>query len=355
MRSGAGITAASIEPTGAYPVYGGNGRRGYTSDYTHDGNFVLIGRQGALCGNVHIARGKFWASEHAVVTTAHAGYAPDWLRAILTVMDLNQYSIAAAQPGLSVERLLELRLPVPPAAEQAIIARFLDHVERRIQRYIRAKEKLIELLEEQKQAIIHQAVTGQIDVHTGQPYPAYKDSGLDWLDEVPEHWQVNKLRRCGTTIGGMTPSMEVRRFWSGDIPWVTPKDMKREDISDSSIRVSETAVRETSLRVIDTPAVLLVVRGMILARRVPIAWTTARVTINQDMKALVPSVRINAEFLARLMSSAKDAFMAVIDESGHGTRRLPTERWWNLPVPIPPEDEQESIVESLRTSTRTVG
>ena len=79
-------------------------------------------------------------------------------------------------------------VPVPPSLEQAAIVRFLDHADRRIRRYIRAKEGLIELLEEQKQAIILQAVTGQIDVRTGQPYPAYKDSGVEWLGEVPEHW-----------------------------------------------------------------------------------------------------------------------------------------------------------------------
>ena len=87
---------------------------------------------------------------------------------------------------------------VPPPAEQRAIIRFLDHAGRRIQRYIRAKERLIELLEEQKQAIIHQAVTGQIDFRTGQPYPAYKDSGVEWLGEVPEHWGVRRLRSLAT-------------------------------------------------------------------------------------------------------------------------------------------------------------
>ena len=70
--------------------------------------------------------------------------------------------------------------------EQAAIARFLDHADRRIRRYIRAKEKLIALLEEQKQAIIHQAVTGRVNVRTGRPYPAYKPSGVEWLGDVPE-------------------------------------------------------------------------------------------------------------------------------------------------------------------------
>ena len=85
-------------------------------------------------------------------------------------------------------QLKYLTLALPPLPEQSAIARFLDHADRRIRRYIRAKQKLITLLEEQKQAIIHQAVTGQVDVRTGQPYPAYKPSGVEWLGDVPEHW-----------------------------------------------------------------------------------------------------------------------------------------------------------------------
>lgn len=81
-------------------------------------------------------------------------------------------------------------VPVPPSLEQAAIVRFLAHADRRIRGYMRAKEKLIELLEEQKQAMMHQAVTGQIDVRTGEPYPAYKNSGVAWLRDVPEHWQL---------------------------------------------------------------------------------------------------------------------------------------------------------------------
>ena len=90
----------------------------------------------------------------------------------------------------------------PPLSEQTAIVHFLDHADRRIRRYIRAKQKLIALLEEQKQAIIHQAVTGQIDVRTGQPYPAYKPSGVEWLGEVPAHWEILPLKRIGRFSGG---------------------------------------------------------------------------------------------------------------------------------------------------------
>lgn len=101
---------------------------------------------------------------------------------------------------LTDEAFLGAPFPMPPTEEQAAIVRFLDHADRRIRRYIRAKQKLIKLLEEQKQAIIHQAVTGRIDVRTGQPYPAYKNSGVEWLGEVPEHWEIRRAKAVCSAI-----------------------------------------------------------------------------------------------------------------------------------------------------------
>ena len=164
MKSGEGITAMSIEPTGAYPVYGGNGLRGYTSNYTHDGNFVLIGRQGALCGNVHVARGRFWGSEHAVVVALHLDYVLEWFSSILGVMNLNQYSIAAAQPGLAVERVLNLWLPVPDPQEQAGIATHIEQQTVGNDVTIARARRQINLLREYRTRLIADVVTGKLDV-----------------------------------------------------------------------------------------------------------------------------------------------------------------------------------------------
>ena len=96
--------------------------------------------------------------------------------------------VRIGQWDLAETRMREIPILVPPFPEQAAIVRFLDHADRRIRQYIRAKQKLIALLEEQKQAIIHQAVRGQIDVCIGRPYPAYKPAGLEWMEEVQENW-----------------------------------------------------------------------------------------------------------------------------------------------------------------------
>ena len=194
MKSGDGITAMSIEPAGEYPVYGGNGLRGYTSSYTHDGNFALIGRQGALCGNVHIAQGRFWASEHAVVATVHSGHVLEWFGAILGVMHLNQYSIAAAQPGLSVERVLNLWLPVPPSEEQAVITTSIEQQTAGADIAIDRARRQIELLREFRTRLIADVVTGKLDVREAasrlpdeveDPEPLDETDALTDGEEVP--------------------------------------------------------------------------------------------------------------------------------------------------------------------------
>ena len=164
MKSGESITSEDIEESGDYPVYGGNGLRGYYSDYTHDGHYALIGRQGALCGNVNYGNGKFWASEHAVVAKPNRPTATIWLGELLGIMDLNQYSVSAAQPGLAIDKIKELKVPTPSLPEQQAIATFLDHETGKIDVLIAKVEAAIVKLKEYRTALISAAVTGKIDV-----------------------------------------------------------------------------------------------------------------------------------------------------------------------------------------------
>lgn len=133
MKSGDGITSEKIYEIGDYPVYGGNGLRGFTSRFTHEGDFTLIGRQGALCGNITRVSGKFYASEHAVVVTPENYVELDWLSQKLYSMNLNQYSEATAQPGLSVFKILPLLAETPTFEEQQKIAERLKAIDNKLQ------------------------------------------------------------------------------------------------------------------------------------------------------------------------------------------------------------------------------
>ena len=171
MKSGESITAASVETSGPYPVYGGNGLRGYTGDFTHEGEHLLIGRQGALCGNVHLVQGRFWASEHAVVVSLCRSGDVRWLGAILLAMDLNQHSVAAAQPGLAIDRIRELLIPLPSLPEQRAIADFLHRQTSSIDVLVSKTSDAIEQLREYRASVISAAVTGRTDVRDPWPPP----------------------------------------------------------------------------------------------------------------------------------------------------------------------------------------
>ncbi len=118
----------------------------------------------------------------------------EFVMLLLQYLDFAAITKPGPVPAISEGEVREIRVVLPPLPEQHAITRYLDHIDRRIRRYIRAKQKLIALLEEQKQAVIHRAVTGQIDVRTGRPYPAYKPSGVEWLGDVPEHWDTRPAK-----------------------------------------------------------------------------------------------------------------------------------------------------------------
>ena len=135
MKAGKFVSADDISPVqkeGMYPCFGGNGLRGYVADFTHDGVYPLVGRQGALCGNVCMATGKFHATEHAVAVTPKENIDVYWLRYQLEFMNLNQYSTGTAQPGLSVNKIVEVSCTVPPLAKQQEIVSKITALESKI-------------------------------------------------------------------------------------------------------------------------------------------------------------------------------------------------------------------------------
>lgn len=243
--------------------------------------------------------------------------------------------VRVGQWDLSVQRFRELPVLVPPGGEQADIVKYLGHAHARIDRTIAAKRKLIALLDEQKRAIIRRAVTRGIDASV-----PLRDSGVPWLGEVPAHWDVIPLKRVVDVSGGMTPSKEQSNYWFGEYPWVSPKDMKMRHIFDSIDHVSDAALDETSLSLIEPGAVLMVVRGMILARKVPVAVNQVPVTINQDMKALRPRAGISADFLLGALEGLQAGLLAMTSESGHGTKRLDSVSWERFEITLPPIGEQ---------------
>ena len=150
FKSGKNIKADLISSNGNFPVYGGNGLRGYTSSYNHDGLYVLIGRQGALCGNVRSVFGKIYITEHAIAVAGNEKSDTNFLHYLFLKMNLGQYSDQSAQPGLAVNKLLKLKVLLPSISEQIKIAKLLSLLDERIA----VQSRLIEDLKKLRCAIV---------------------------------------------------------------------------------------------------------------------------------------------------------------------------------------------------------
>jgi len=167
------------------------------------------------------------------------------------------------------------------------------------------------------------------------------------LTVVSERHSKKRLADLVTIRGGGTPSKANPYYWDGQVPWITPKDMKVRAISNSINYISEHAIRETVAKLIEPGAVLVVVRGMILAHTVPSAVLGVPAAINQDMKALVPNDEILPEFLCAFLWATNAAILELIEKSTHDTRKLETEKLVSIKVPTPPIFEQRRIVAEL--------
>ena len=193
MQAGKNLTSEQIAPEGTYPVYGGNGIRGFFSDYNCVGQFLTVGRQGALCGNVHKINGKVWATEHAVITAPSSYAILDFLYYLLIGMDLNQYvSSTAAQPGLAVGTLLNLKTCYPCSTlEQTQISNYLNAKCSEIDTMLSRTRSSIEEYKKLKRAVITQAVTKGV-----RGEREMKNSKIEGVGNIPIDWNTIKLKYC---------------------------------------------------------------------------------------------------------------------------------------------------------------
>ena len=162
FKSGINITAENIFNIAHYPVYGGNGLRGYTNNYTHSGKYVLIGRQGALCGNINVVTGENYISEHAIAVQTNTRNDIDYWYYKLDYMNLNQYSAQSAQPGLAVEKLIKLIVCIPQRHEQEKISQILNKQDSLIE----SEQTNLTKLQKLKQGLMADLLTGKVKVKT---------------------------------------------------------------------------------------------------------------------------------------------------------------------------------------------
>jgi type I restriction enzyme S subunit len=274
----------------------------------------------------------------------HKHYAAYCLRANGFIKEVVARSVGVSYPAINASELVNIKIPEPSLEEQQQIANFLDHETAKIDTLIEKQQQLIQLLKEKRQAVISHAVTKGLN-----PEVPMRDSGVEWLGEVPKHWNLIPLKYLCTFSGGGTPSKDNLTYWTdGDIPWVSPKDMKSFWLSDTQDKVTEKAVKESSTNFVEKGALLMVVRSGILQRTIPIAINTVRVTLNQDMKALRFNSLMNVEYTADIIHGCQNSLLLEWSKEGATVESIEHEYLANTLLPLPPIQEQQNIVEYVR-------
>lgn len=308
---------------------------------------VLLNKLRPYLAKVYHAEFDGVSSGELLCLRPSGGVLPRFLFYVLVskgfIDSINAETFGSKMPRADWEIVGHQPLPLPSFEIQRRIARFLDDKMARIDALIEKNSDLLELLSEKRRALITRAVTKGLKSDA-----LMKPSGIDWLDEIPAHWEVQRLRYVARLISGSTPTTGVAEYWNGDIPWISPKDMKSESISDSIDKVTELAVEEYGLRDFREPNTLIVIRGMILARRVPVAVASGRYTINQDMKVVQSNGLLSPDFLQMYLASIESYLFTLVGEAGHGTKALRTDVLLDAPILIPPPTEQANIVEQVR-------
>ncbi len=229
MQAGKALSSEQIAQEGQYPVYGGNGIRGYYKECNNEGIYLLIGRQGALCGNVHKVEGKFWATEHAVLVRIFNESDINFMHYMLQGMNLNQYaSNTAAQPGLAVSTILNVKACIPSINEQNEIAKFLDEKCAELNNVLEKTRASIEEYKKLKQAVITQAVIKGI-----RDDRKMKDNRSTWFGQIPSDWDMRKIKYI----------FKIQKDIAGEeghtVLSITQKGIKPKDLSKNEGQLAE--------------------------------------------------------------------------------------------------------------------
>ena len=399
MQAGKNISANKIfsdkSDSHPYRCVGGNGLRGYTENFNSHGHYSIIGRQGALCGCVNIEKGKFYATEHAVVVDTYEILSSLFMYYFLTALNLNKYATATAQPGLAVSNVLEVMCPLPPLNEGERIIEKLSVLIPLIENYnvIQEKQDILNdsIKEQLKKSILQEAIQGKLVpqiaeegraqelleqikaekqklvkegklkksalndsvIFRGDDNKYYEQIGkkcLDITDEIPfpipNNWAWSRLSSMCSIVNGFTPLRSESKFWDcGTINWFTVEDIKNQGEMIYSTKQKITDEATSKERIVRAGSVLLCCTASVGQ----CALAKIDLTTNQQFNALtvkdVNRFILTDNYLFWFSKTLKTTLQRL---SGKTTFEfVSVKKVGNILIPIPPFQEQQRIVAQI--------
>ena len=376
LQAGKNITSSNISESKTterpYLCYGGNGIRGYVSSYNNKGNYMIIGRQGALCGNVNYAQGEFYATEHAVVVNHFKLSDVIWCGYFLKALNLNQYSTATAQPGLSVANIIKVLIPLPPLAEQKRIVARIEELMPLVDRYEKAWSRLEGLNrrfpDDLQKSILQMAIQGKLveqrpeegtaeelhqqiqaekqalikagKIKKEKPLPEIAEEEIPF--EIPGSWKWVKVGNIGSWSAGATPSRTNEEYYNGNIPWLKTGDLNDGYISKTSETISELALAKTSVRLNPAGSVLMAMYGATIGK---LGILEIEATTNQACCACIPYKGMYNLFLFYFLLAMRKNYVKMGE--GGAQPNISKDKIVNSLIPLPPVSEQKRIVAKI--------
>jgi len=307
---------------GPYAVYGSNGEIGRAHQYLLEEPTIIVGRKGSA-GEINWAEPKSWPIDTTYFINVTDGrvHSIDFIYYLFKWLDPRRFIDTTTKPGLNRDRVYEQIVAIPPIPVQERIVQILEKADE-----VRRKRKdALELAEAILPSIFH-----------------------DTFECNGSAWPQKNIREIAITRSGGTPSRKKQEYWSGPIPWVSPSDMKVTEIHDSEEHISEEAVDESATNLVEPSTILIVVRSGILAHTFPVAITSASVTFNQDIRALLPrkEILIPEYLLWALKARAPHVLMSIV-KRGSTVHSIDSNRFFDMTIPVPPIAVQRTFVNQV--------
>lgn len=339
LKAGKFISSSEIKEAGKYPCFGGNGIRGYVDHYNKEGKFPLIGRQGALCGNINIADGRFYATEHAVVADGGELIDSDCAAYFLKQLNLNQYATKTAQPGISVKRISETPFPLPSLEEQRRIVTKINQLFEQIDCAEKAYNELSGPLSERfRQLCLEKAIQGKL-VPQLESEPEVEQIGEAPEDApfaIPEKWKWTRLSSVANCIAGQSPEGNSINEQDG-IEFHQGKTY----FSKKYLCISSKKTLTPRKVIEDFPAIVLSVRAPVGDVNI----VDRKICIGRGLFGLIARDILDVNYLFYVMEHrSKD-----LEKLATGTtfKAVNSKVVHNFPIPLPPLEEQRRIVVRL--------